>query len=175
MDRVTMILILITMILMKMLINHRCLKKMFGRVLRNSMSKGTNRKSAGFTLTEVIIASSLLIVAMVPILKGLTSVHLTASLVEQRTKSLDYAQTILENIKARSVYDFTGNYNKVNQGVDDVIDGVDDSYLYTSNVVVQGPDLKKITVKTGYDKNDNGILQAAEVLVTLDTLIAKRW
>ena len=148
---------------------------MFGRVLRNSMSKGTKRKSAGFTLTEVIVASSLLIMAMVPILKGLTSVHLTASLVEQRTKSLDYAQTILEDIKARSVYDFTGNYNKVNKEVEDVIDGVDESYLYTSKAVPMSPDLRRMTVVTGYDKDDNGALQAVEVLVTLDTLIAKRW
>ncbi len=139
------------------------------------MSKNANKKSAGFTLTEVIVASSLLIMAMVPILKGLTSVHLTASLVEQRTKSLDYAQTILENIKARSVYDFTGNYNKVNEEVEDVIDGVDESYLYTSRAVAQSPNLKRMTVVTGYDKNDNGTLQTAEVLVTLDTLIAKRW
>lgn len=168
--------ILITMNLKKRkLINHQCLKKMFGRVLKNSMSKDANRRSAGFTLTEVVVASSLLIMAMVPILKGLTSVHLTASLVEQRTKSLDYAQTILEDIKVRSVYDFTGNYNKVNRGVDDVIDGVDESYLYTSTAVAMGADLRRMTVVTGYDKNHNGVLQAAEVLVTLDTLIARRW
>ncbi len=139
------------------------------------MSKGANRKSAGFTLTEVVVASSLLIMAMVPILKGLTSVHLTASLVEQRTKSLDYAQTILEDIKVRSVYDFTGNYNEINKEVADVIDGVDESYLYTSTSVAMGADLRRMTVVTGYDKDDNGALQPAEVLVTLDTLIAKRW
>lgn len=139
------------------------------------MSKRSKSRSAGFTLTEVVVASSLLIMAMVPILKGLTSVHLTASLVEQRTKSLDYAQTIIEDIKARSVYGYNGNYNKVNKEVKDVIKGVDESYLYTSTAVAMGPDLRRMTVVTGYDKNDNGTLQAAEVLVTLDTLIAKRW
>ena len=148
---------------------------MLGKVFKNSMSKNANRRSAGFTLTEVVVASSLLIVAMVPILKGLTSVHLTASLVEQRTNSLNYAQTILEDIKARSIYDFTGNYNKNNKEVKDVIKGVDESYLYTSTTGAMGPDLRRMTVVTGYDKNDNGNLQAAEVLVTLDTLIAKRW
>ena len=139
------------------------------------MSKRAKSRLAGFTLTEVIVASSLLITAMVPILKGLTSVHLTASLVEQRTNSLNYAQTILEDIKARSIYDYTDNYNKVNKEVEDVIDGVDELYLYTSNVVVQSPDLKKITVKTGYDKNGDGNLQTAEVLIKLETLIAERW
>ena len=148
---------------------------MLGRVFKNLMSKRANRRSAGFTLTEVVVASSLLIVAMVPILKGLTSVHLTASLVEQRTKSLDYAQTILEDIKARSIYNFTGNYNKANKEVEDVIDGVDESYLYTSTAVAIGPDLRRTTIITGYDKNDNGTLQSTEVLVTLDTLIARRW
>jgi hypothetical protein len=112
---------------------------------------------------------------MVPILKGLTSVHLTASLVEQRTNSLNYAQTILEDIKARTIYDYDGNYNETNRGVKEVITGVNESYLYTSRIVVQGSDLKQMTVVAGYDKNDDGILQAAEILVTLDTLIAQRW
>ena len=40
-----------------------------------SKSKTANR-FAGFTLTEVVIASALLIIAMVPILKGLTSANL---------------------------------------------------------------------------------------------------
>lgn len=132
------------------------------------MSKGANRRSAGFTLTEVIVASSLLIMAMVPILKGLTSVHLTASLVEQRTKSLNYAQTILEDIKARSIYDYNGNYDKIDKDLGD-------SYLYMSKAVGQGPNLKRITVTVGYDKDGDGNLQAAETLVTLDTLVAKRW
>lgn len=148
---------------------------MLGKIFGNSISKNANKRSAGFTLTEVIVASSLLAVAMVPILKGLTSVHLTASLVEQRTKSLNYAQTIVEDIKARSVYDYNDNYNKVNQEAKDIIKGVDESYLYTSMAVAMGPNLRRMTVVTGYDKDDNGALQPAEVLVTLDTLVAKRW
>ncbi len=148
---------------------------MFGRVFRNSISKSNNRKSAGFTLTEVVVASSLLIMAMVPILKGLTSVHLTASLVERRTNSLNYAQTILEDIKARSIYDYTDNYNETNEEVEDIITGIDDSYLYTVRATAVGADLRRMTVVTGYDKNDDNILQAAEVLITLDTLIAQRW
>jgi len=105
----------------------------------------------------VIVASSLLIVAMVPILKGLTSVHLTASLVEQRTESLNHAQTILESIKASSIYDFNGNYSKTNQDLGD-------SYLCTSRAAVVSGDLQRITVTVGYDKNGNGNLQVPEVL-----------
>ena len=132
------------------------------------MSKRAKSRSAGFTLTEVVVASSLLIMAMVPILKGLTSVHLTASLVEQRTKSLNHAQTVLDDIKARLVYDYNGNHNQNDEDLGD-------SYLYTLRAVAQGPNLRKITVTTGYDKDRDSNLQTSEVLVTLETLIAKRW
>ncbi len=141
---------------------------MFERVLRDSMSKSIKKRSAGFTLTEVVVASSLLIVAMVPILKGLTSVHYTASLVKQRTDSLNHAQTVLEDIKARSIYDFDGSFNEISEDIGS-------SYLYTSTGVAVGSNLKQITVTVGHDKDDNGNLQSTEVLVTLDTLVAKRW
>ncbi|MHC4337916.1 MAG: type IV pilus modification PilV family protein [Planctomycetota bacterium] len=131
----------------------------------NRKSKIENR-SAGFTLTEVIIASALLIVAIVPILKGLTSAHLTSTIIEHRTHSLTLAQAKLDDIRARSIYNYSDNF----QENDVSLDGA-----YLCDVQASGGDPRTITVSVGYDVNGNGILTPAEVEVTLSTLVARRW
>jgi prepilin-type N-terminal cleavage/methylation domain-containing protein len=133
----------------------------------NRKSKIENR-SAGFTLTEVMIASALLIVAIVPILKGLTSAHLTSTIIERKTHSLTLAQAKLDDIRARSIYNYSDNFRENNVSLDgaylcDVQDGS-----------LPGGDLRTITVSVGYDLNSNSVLQPSEVEVTLATLVAKR-
>ena len=76
------------------------------------------RKSEGFTLTEVIIASALLIIAIVPILKALTSAHVTSTIIEHRTRSLTLAQARLDEIRARSIYDYSSNYIETSTSLD---------------------------------------------------------
>ena len=89
-------------------------------------------------------------------------------MVEQRTKSLNHAQTILDDIRARSIYDYDTSYDTKDQDLGN-------SYLCTIWDTSQGPYLREISVITGYDKNNDGALQSGETLVTLDTLIAQRW
>jgi len=52
--------------------------------------------SAGVTLTEVVVASSLLVMAIIPILKALTAATLAATKIEWKTQSLAFAQAKLE-------------------------------------------------------------------------------
>ena len=127
-----------------------------------------NRTRAGLTLTEVVIASALLIVAMVPILKGLTNSHLGTIIIERKTRSLVLAQGRLDEIKARSVY----NYSRSFADNDLFLDG---SYL--CNVVDEAvnSNLRKITISVGYDYDGDNILDSEEVEVTQATYIAKRW
>jgi len=121
----------------------------------------------GVTLTEVIVASVLLIVAIVPILKALTTVHLNSSIIERKTRSLAYAQDKLDEIKARSVYRYFENFNKTSTTI---------SGLYMFKVTDnQDANLRTVSVSTGYDINGNGTLSADEVEVTLTTYLAKRW
>jgi prepilin-type N-terminal cleavage/methylation domain-containing protein len=129
--------------------------------------KITNRHK-GLTLTEVIVASALLLIAMVPILKALTSAAVSAEIIEQKTRSLMLAQAKLEDIKARSIYSYNSLFAESNTSVDG-------AYLCT--VTDSGPasDIRQITVEVGYDLNDNGALEAQEADVTLTTLMAKRW
>ena len=123
---------------------------------------------AAFTLTAVVVASTLLIFAIVPILKGLTSVHLNSSIIERKTHSLTLAQAKLQDIKARSIYNYADNFAVSNESLTG-------SYLCTVTDTAAGPDLRKIAVSVGYDANGNFSIADGEVLVLLETLFAKRW
>lgn len=126
-----------------------------------------NRKS-GFTLTEVIVASTLLILAIVPILKALTSVHVTSTIIEHRTHSLILAQAKLDDIKARSIYNYDSTFTETNSSLDG-------SYLGNVEDSPVSSNLRKITVTVGYDLNGDGNLADDEIEVTLATYIARRW
>ena len=142
----------------------------------NRKSKIVNRKSkienrlTGFTLTEVIVASALLIIAMGPILNALTSAHVSSISIEHKTRSLTLAQAKLDEIKARSIYDYTNggaSFAESNTSLDG-------SYL--GNVTDDAVDpLKTITVSVGYDQNGDSTLAADEIEVTLTTYLARRW
>jgi len=133
--------------------------------------KGTlkdRNRAAGFTLTEVIVASTLLAIAIVPILKALTTAHLNTAIIERRTRSLMLAEAKLDEIRARAIY----NYGDIFAEADSSLDG---SYLGSVEDVSAGSDLRKITVSVGYDLNGNNNLETDEIEVTLATLVARRW
>ncbi len=125
-------------------------------------------RDAGFTLTEVVIASALLIVAMVPILKALTTAHLNSTIIERKTRSLTLAQAKLDNIKARTIYSYNSSYTEN----DTVLEG---SYLCDVTDTGSGSDLRTVTVSVGYDLNGDSSLAADEVALDLTTCIARRW
>ena len=135
----------------------------------NRKSKIENR-STGLTLTEVIVASALLIIAMVPILRALTGAHVSSTSIEYKTRSLTLAQAKLDEIKARSIYDYTNGGSSFTESNT----SVDGSYLcnVTDN---SGDPLKTITVSVGYDLNGDSTLAADEIEVTLATYLVKRW
>ena len=126
------------------------------------------RNSGGFTLSETVVASVLLVIAVVPILKGLTTAHLSTGIIERKTRSLTLAQARLDKIKARSIYHYTDTFTEN----DLPLDG---SYLCDVADVSAGPNLRTITVSVGYDLNGDNTLASDEILVTLSTLIARRW
>jgi Tfp pilus assembly protein PilV len=128
---------------------------------------GGRRKSAGLTLTEVVVASTLLIIAIVPILKAMTSVHVSSTSIERKTRCLTLAQAKLDEIKARSIYSYSTSFTENDTSLDGsyLCDVTDDS----------GDPLRTITVSVGYDLDDDNTLTTGEIEVTLATLIARRW
>ena len=126
------------------------------------------RKSAGFTLTEVVVASAILIIAIVPILRALTSAHVSTTIIEHRTHSLILAQAKLDEIRARSIYHYSDSFTETNSSLDG-------PYLCNVQDASAGTDLRTITVSVGYDLNVNSTLEADEIEITLATLVARRW
>jgi len=113
------------------------------------------------------MASVLLIVAMVPILKNLTRASMFASEIERKTQCLILAQNKLDEIKARSVYHYSDSFAASNVAV---------SGSYLCNVADNAdPALRTITVSVGLDGNGGGTLSADEIEITLTTYIARRW
>jgi len=148
---------------------HRELTELVKNRSRDKSNKGKLR-FAGFTLTEVLIASVLLIVAIVPILKALTTVHVTGRIIERKTRCLMLAQGKLDDIRARSVYDYGSTFSET----DTSLDG---SYLCCVVDTGQGTDLRTIGILVGYDLNGNNMLTPdydEELEVVLATLIARR-
>ncbi len=126
------------------------------------------RKSGGFTLTEVVIASTLLVIAIIPILKALTMAHVTSSIIERKTSSLIFAQAKLDEIKARSIYDYSSTFSETNTSLEGL-------YLCNVEDTSVNANLRQITVSVGEDLNGNSTLNTDEIEITLATLIANRW
>jgi hypothetical protein len=145
---------------------HRELTELVKNRSRDKSKKGKLR-FAGFTLTEVLIASALLIIAIVPILKALTITHVSGAVIERKTRCLILAQAKLDNIRARSVSDYTGAFTEMNTSLDG-------SYLCNVLSIPEGLNLKTIGVFVGYDLSGNNVLAPDEVEVILATLIARR-
>jgi Tfp pilus assembly protein PilV len=125
------------------------------------------KRSAGLTIIEVVIASALLAAAMVPILKCLTIVHAGATKIEHKTCSLILAQAKLDQIRARSIYNYNASF------VEDS-NSLDGSYL-CKVIDDSGDPLRTITVSVGFDLDGDSSLDDDEIDVTLATLIARRW
>jgi Tfp pilus assembly protein PilV len=128
----------------------------------------SNRRHKGLSIIEVAMASALLIVAMVPILKNLTRAQKLSNEMERKTYALVLAQGKLDEIKARSIYNFDSSFTANNV----VLSG---SYLCNITDTAAGTDLKQITVEVGHDDNGNGTLTGDKIEVTLATYVARRW
>lgn len=126
------------------------------------------RISKGVTITEVVIATSLLIIAIVPILKALTSAHVTSSIIERKTNSLIFAQAKLDEIKARSIYNYGESFAQINTSLEGL-------YLCNVEDTSVNANLRQIKVSVGNDLNSNNTLDINEIEVALTTLIARRW
>jgi len=126
------------------------------------------KKPGGFTLTEVVVASTLLLVAIVPVLKALTGSYLASISIERRTTSLVLAQAKLHDITTRSIYYYASSFNETDTALGD-------SYFCSVTDAAIHADLRGLTITTGYDADGDNTLDGNEVLVTIVTQLARRW
>ncbi len=127
----------------------------------------TPKNKKAFTLVEAVVASALLVVALVPILKALTGSHIASSRIERQTRSLNFARNKIDQIYADSVYNYDQSYQLDSEEIEP-------GYLCSVDDIYQSDDLRQISVSVGYDKDDDSLLEQDEIEVTLDTLVARR-
>jgi len=119
----------------------------------------------GVTLTEVVVASALLVISIVPLLQALTTAHAADRALERRSWSLLLAQQELEWIRARCLRHYEDRHNVTSRALRD-------GYLCT--VTDDGdPSLRTIAVSVGLDRNGDGILAADEEEIRLCTRLAR--
>jgi hypothetical protein len=124
-----------------------------------------------FTFIEVVVASLLLTIAMVPILRALSASYIMSRTIEYKTQSLVHAKAKLDKIKAESIYYFDNDFSEQSSVIEgDYLVTVDDDDLSPAD-----DDLREINVFVGFDQNHNQQLEDEEVEVTFSTMIARRW
>ncbi|MBN2019690.1 MAG: hypothetical protein JW749_05640 [Sedimentisphaerales bacterium] len=144
---------------------------MHGRLsVERHKTQDTRRKTRrrGLSIIEVTMASVLLVVGVVPILKALTKAHMFSTMVERKTQGLVLAQGKLDEIKARSIYGFgsAGEFSETDLSLGN-------SYLCNVADSEVSADLRTITVEVGYDDDGDGSLEDVDVILT--TYISRRW
>jgi prepilin-type N-terminal cleavage/methylation domain-containing protein len=136
-----------------------------GGMMHDTVIRPSSSVRRGLTLTEVVVASAILGVAIVPILKALTIAQVTSRVVERRTQSVILAQEKLDEIRARCLLDYDDAFGEGSAALGDsyLCDVTDD----------QDETLRQITVSVGFDADSDGNLSGDEVQATLTTYVAK--
>lgn len=129
--------------------------------------KSRDPRCAGVTLTEVVVASTLLLISIIPLLRAMTAAHGMDRIIDRRSWSLLLAQQELERIRAQSVYHYDESPAATSRELGD-------GFLCTITDDKKDP-LRTVTVAVGLDLNRNGVLTANEVEVNLRTALARRW
>jgi Tfp pilus assembly protein PilV len=126
---------------------------------------GSGRRVSGVTLAEVLVASALLVIAIAPLLRALTAAQIEDRAIERTSWSLLLAQEQLEHIRARCIRHYDTCYRVSSKPIRD-------GYLCT---VADDADslLRMVTVSVGLDQNNDGVLAADEVEVSLSTRLAR--
>jgi len=121
-------------------------------------------RRTGLTLMEVLVASALLGVALVPAFDMVTRGMVLARDVEVRSRAVFLAEREMETALAAAGQDFGASLAK--QSAD-----LGDGYRATVTETVSGL-TKTVGVQVGFDADGNRTLSSGEVLVTFATVVA---
>lgn len=119
----------------------------------------------GMTLMEVTVASAVLAIALVPMLRALTIAQMTGTAIERKTQSLILAQSKLDDIRARSIHHYTNSFDERSEPLaGGYLCHVEDD---------EDADLRLVSVAVGWDTDSDGHLSDRETQVRLTTFIAR--
>jgi Tfp pilus assembly protein PilV len=131
------------------------------------MRRFCSKSTKGYTLTEVLVASGLLLVVSVPMLKALTSGYVFSNSIKYKTQSTACAKSQLE--RARAIV--AGQYNTSLTENNTAMGG---GILCSVSDTGFSGDIRTVTVSAGYDKDSDSILDTNEIEIALTSKIARR-
>jgi hypothetical protein len=131
-----------------------------------TMQRGRGARCSGVTITEAVVASGLLLVCVVPLLRALTVAQAADRAIERKSWSLLLAQQELERLRACCARCYDGCYRTSSATLRD-------GYLCTIDDD-KDPVLRTVTVSVGLDRDGDGVLSPGEVEVSLCTRLARR-
>jgi prepilin-type N-terminal cleavage/methylation domain-containing protein len=131
------------------------------------MRRFCSKSSKGYTLTEVLVASVLLLVVSVPILKALTANYVFSNSIKYKTQSTILAKSRMDRARAiaANLYNTSLTENNTSLG---------GGYLCSTSDTGYSGDLRTVSISAGFDKDNDGTLDTDETQITLSTLIARR-
>ena len=121
-------------------------------------------RRTGLTLMEVLVASALLGIALVPAFDMVTRGMVLARDVEVRSRAVFLAEREMETALAAAGQNFSASLTKQSQDLGD-------GYRATVTESTSGL-MKTVTVQAGFDADRNGTLSSGEVLATFATVVA---
>ena len=121
-------------------------------------------RRTGLTLMEVLVASALLGIALVPAFDMVTRGMVLARDVEVRSRAVFLAEREMETALAAAGQNFSASLTKQSQDLGD-------GYLTIVTETVSGL-TKTVAVQAGFDADRNGTLSSGEVLATFATVVA---
>jgi prepilin-type N-terminal cleavage/methylation domain-containing protein len=131
------------------------------------MTRRHSKYKSGYTLTEVLVASVLLLVVSVPMLKALTTGYVYANTVRYKTQSTAYAQSRLARARAIAAAQYHISLAESNTDVGQ-------GYLCSVTDTGYSIEIRTVAVSVGYDRDEDGLLDADEIDITLTSKIAYR-
>ena len=126
-----------------------------------------SKSAKGYTLVEVLVASALLIAVSVPMLKALTRSYVFSNSIQYKTKSVVLAKSRLDRARAICANQYTTSLTENNTDMGQ-------GYLCSVSDTGYSSDIRKVTVTCGYDRDEDGTLDAGEIEITLTSKIARR-
>ena len=124
---------------------------------------------SGYTLLEIIMAISILSIALIPLMEMLPQALLLDAQLERETKIAFLAQRRSEAVKSRAIYDFAQDYTESATA----FPLPDSAFKYTVSDD-QGAEIKEIAVTVWYDGDGDDSVGEDEEQIILYTKFAKR-
>jgi prepilin-type N-terminal cleavage/methylation domain-containing protein len=132
------------------------------------------KNEKGFTLIELMLATVILVISIIPITMILPRMLTENRIVERENRAVFLGQKIMEETKTKALTYFNWDgYNKTAIAFSSPYNIFKYSVTYAS-VAGMDNNIRKITVTVWYDEIDNGAVDTGEEWIQLKTLITNR-